>query len=159
RRTSRRPGRAPRRRIRRRARSARRRRRAPRRRRGARPAPPRRPRRRRPTRPDALRRRAPRPRRALPAPRNEPMTRSGTRRRLPLVVALAPTLALALATGAARADTNTADVESARALYHDGRALRDAGDLAGSLAKFKAAHAVLPTPITAIECGRALELV
>jgi hypothetical protein len=46
------------------------------------------------------------------------------------------------------------DLESARELLQAGRALRDKGDLAGALEKFKASHALAHTPITGIELAR-----
>jgi hypothetical protein len=64
--------------------------------------------------------------------------------------------ALASATAVARAGEPTAaDVESALALYKDGKALREKGDLAGALEKLRAAHALVETPITALELGKA----
>jgi hypothetical protein len=60
------------------------------------------------------------------------------------------------ATGSA-ASASTAD--GARALYVEGKALRDAGDLQKSLEKLQAAHALYATPITALEVGRAFALV
>ena len=62
--------------------------------------------------------------------------------------------AVLLAARAAHADPSAADVESAKLQYHDGKELRDKGDLAGALARFKAAFALVPTPITALEVGR-----
>jgi len=59
----------------------------------------------------------------------------------------------ALAQG--RAPT-AADVESAKAAYTEGLELRDKGDDAGALAKFRAAYALVPTPITGLEVGRSL---
>lgn len=59
----------------------------------------------------------------------------------------------------ARADEPTAvDTENALQLFKDGKALREQGDLEGSLAKLRAAHALVETPITALELGRALLL-
>lgn len=68
-------------------------------------------------------------------------------------------MALSLACGVARAEPTAADVESARALYVEGLELRDKGELAESLARFRAAHALAATPITALELGRAESLV
>jgi hypothetical protein len=65
---------------------------------------------------------------------------------------------MALAAPAFAATPSAADVESARALYVRGKQLRDEGDLAGSLESLKAAHALVPTPITALELARALSL-
>ena len=64
--------------------------------------------------------------------------------------ALAATPHVALSQPAAGA----ADLESARELIVKGRELRDKGDLAGALAKFKSAHALAHTPITGIELAR-----
>lgn len=66
-------------------------------------------------------------------------------------------LAPALPSRGARAEATAADLESARDLYKLGKALRDKGDLVGALEKFKAAHALANTPITAVEYGRTLE--
>ncbi|MBS2020549.1 MAG: hypothetical protein JST00_47275 [Deltaproteobacteria bacterium] len=56
---------------------------------------------------------------------------------------------------AARADEPTAaDAETALALYKDGKALREKGELPGALEKLKAAHALVETPITALELGK-----
>ena len=65
--------------------------------------------------------------------------------------------AAALVTGSvqpAYAEPSAADLASARALYKEGRALRERGDLAGALEKFQAAHALGQTPITGIELAR-----
>lgn len=73
--------------------------------------------------------------------------------RRPLAAAV---LALAaLAPGAALAQRSAADIESARQLYNQGIALRDKGDLAGALEKFKAAHALGDTPITGLALCKA----
>jgi hypothetical protein len=71
------------------------------------------------------------------------------------LVALVVGVALAIASPTARAEPSAADVESARALYVEGLELRDGGDLGQSLARFRAAHALAATPITALELGRA----
>ncbi len=73
--------------------------------------------------------------------------------------AAAAVLALLLTNGSAGAAPSPADVESARSLYVLGKELRDQGNLAGSLEHFKAAHALVPTPITALELARAHALV
>jgi hypothetical protein len=68
-------------------------------------------------------------------------------------------LGCALLSGAAGAQTAqpaAADVESAKVAYGEGKALRDNHDLPGALARFKAAYALVPTPITALEVGRTL---
>ncbi len=54
----------------------------------------------------------------------------------------------------AYADPSPADVESAKAQYLEGIALRQKGDEAGALLRFRAAFALVPTPITALEVGR-----
>ncbi len=64
-------------------------------------------------------------------------------------------LALSLLIAApALADPTAADIESGKVAYRDGKTLRDQGDLTGALAKFKAAYAMVPTPITALEVGK-----
>jgi hypothetical protein len=60
---------------------------------------------------------------------------------------------------AAHAEPNAADLETARGLYVEGLQLRDAAKLDVSLARFKAAYALAPTPITGLELGRAHALV
>lgn len=50
---------------------------------------------------------------------------------------------------------SSADMESARALIKQARALRDAGDLPGAAEKFRAAHALGRTPVTGIELAKA----
>jgi hypothetical protein len=62
-----------------------------------------------------------------------------------------------LAAPAVSAQPSTAD--AARALYVEGKALRQSGDLQGSLEKLGAAHALYATPITALELGRGFALV
>ena len=67
------------------------------------------------------------------------------------------TLAIVVvATAAWAGEPTAADVESAKAAFVDGITLREHKDLAGALAKFRAAYALVPTPITGIEVGRAL---
>ncbi len=51
-----------------------------------------------------------------------------------------------------------ADMETARTLFTEGKALRDKGDLPGALDRFRAAHALGRTPITGVELGRTLVL-
>lgn len=78
-----------------------------------------------------------------------------TSSRAPLAAALV--LALALGSGTALAQApqpSAADLESARELYKDAKALRESGDLRGALQKFKQAHAYGQTPVTALELGR-----
>lgn len=56
----------------------------------------------------------------------------------------------------ARADEPSAvDSENALQLFKEGKALRERGDQAGGLEKLRAAHALVATPITALELGRA----
>lgn len=57
-----------------------------------------------------------------------------------------------------RAEPSSADLDTARRLYVEGLELRDAGKLDGSLARFKAAHALAATPITSLELARAYML-
>lgn len=52
------------------------------------------------------------------------------------------------------AQPSAADLESARELYKEGKALRDKGDLKGALERFKAAHAYGQTPVTGLELGK-----
>jgi hypothetical protein len=76
---------------------------------------------------------------------------------LPLAFALVTGLALlpATARGQAPAHVPTAtELETARALYKEGKELRARGDLRGALEKLQAAHALGNTPVTGIELGR-----
>lgn len=59
------------------------------------------------------------------------------------------------ATVAHAQDTNAADRETARIAFADGNKLRDEGNVRGALEKYKAAFALAPTPVTALEVGRA----
>jgi hypothetical protein len=68
---------------------------------------------------------------------------------LPLVLAAAVPFA-----ATAHAEPTAADLASARALFKEGRALREKGDLAKALEKFRAAHALGQTPITGLELAR-----
>jgi hypothetical protein len=69
---------------------------------------------------------------------------------------VAVALVLALASPAvARAAPSAADRESARVAFTAANKLRDAGDVRGALEKYKAAYALAPTPVTALEVGRA----
>ncbi len=61
---------------------------------------------------------------------------------------------LAATTAAHAAEPTAVDAENALQLYKDGKALREKGDLQGALAKFRAAHALVETPLTALELGR-----
>ena len=74
-------------------------------------------------------------------------------------LALAFWLAMAASAPAAWAQPTAGDMETARTLYQEGKQLRDAGDLAGALEKFKAAHALGRTPITGINLAEAYEAV
>ena len=62
---------------------------------------------------------------------------------------------LVLVAAVARADDNAADRETARIAFADGNKLRDEGNVRGALEKYKAAFALAPTPVTALEVGRA----
>jgi hypothetical protein len=65
-------------------------------------------------------------------------------------------LPIVFAAGIARADEpNAADRETARIAFADGNKLRDEGNVRGALEKYKAAFALAPTPVTALEVGRA----
>ena len=66
--------------------------------------------------------------------------------------------AIVLLAFASPAHAQTETLESAKALYVEGKQLRDAGDLPRSLEKLEAAHALYPTAVTALEVGRALAL-
>ena len=52
------------------------------------------------------------------------------------------------------AEPTASDLETARELYKEGRALRDKNDLKAALEKFKGAHALASTPVTGLELGR-----
>lgn len=68
---------------------------------------------------------------------------------LPLVVLLG-------GPAVARADEpSPVDSENALQLFKEGKALRERGDQAAGLEKLRAAHALVATPITALELGRA----
>lgn len=60
-----------------------------------------------------------------------------------------------LAAPALASGPSAADLESARALYKEGRELRAAGHLKEAIDKLKAAHALGRTPVTGIELARA----
>jgi hypothetical protein len=68
------------------------------------------------------------------------------------VLAFAPERVL-FAQPSVRAPT-AQDLETARALYKEGKELRARGDLAGALEKLRAAHALGNTPVTGIELAR-----
>jgi hypothetical protein len=70
-------------------------------------------------------------------------------------------LALLVAASAFAPDAyaqTAADMETARALFHEGKELRAKGDLRGALEKLRAAHAAGRTPITGLELARTHEL-
>src|SRR5258708_4039869 len=72
-----------------------------------------------------------------------------------LVLALAVTLGSPVAL--AQSHTPTAqELETARSLYKEGKALRAGGDLGGALEKLRAAHALGNTPVPGIELARTL---
>lgn len=54
------------------------------------------------------------------------------------------------------AEATPADKASARELMREGRQLRDAGDHDGALRKYRAAYAVVPSPVTGLACAREL---
>jgi hypothetical protein len=64
-------------------------------------------------------------------------------------------LALIATSASVHAEPNAADLESARALFRDANALRDAGQHQAALEKYRAANALGRTPITGYELGRA----
>lgn len=64
-------------------------------------------------------------------------------------------LALSLGSAPARADdASLGDKAAARDLFTDGVALREKGDLAGALVKFKGAYSLWPSATTGLELGR-----
>lgn len=72
--------------------------------------------------------------------------------------AILTTLALAASLGltsAARGEATAADVETARRLYQQGQALAAKGDHQAALEKLRAAHALIKTPIIALELCKA----
>ena len=74
-----------------------------------------------------------------------------------LVTALAPVaMAQAEHGDSTQTEPRPEDVESAKVAFTEGLALRDKGDESGALAKFRAAYALVPTPITGLEVGRSL---
>jgi hypothetical protein len=93
-------------------------------------------------------------------------TRSITRTRwsfssaLVALVALGPLVApparAQQAAETTRAAPTPEDVESAKVAFTEGLALRKKGDEKGALARFRAAYALVPTPITGLEVGRSL---
>jgi hypothetical protein len=86
------------------------------------------------------------------------MTSSNARARIAAIVLACASASATFATFA-RADPPTAaDLETARALVKEGRALRASGDLRGALEKFKAGHALGQTPVTGLELARTHEM-
>jgi hypothetical protein len=73
--------------------------------------------------------------------------------------ALAFSLAFALFAGVAAPRTSLAvtDAETAQALYDQGLALRDAGDVPGSVKVFELAFAKVPSPIIGLDLARGYE--
>jgi hypothetical protein len=70
-------------------------------------------------------------------------------------LALAIVLALGALTASAQPRAPTAqELETARTLYKEGKALRARGDLRGALEKLRAAHALGNTPVTGLELSR-----
>ncbi|MGK4005861.1 hypothetical protein WMF31_24760 [Sorangium sp. So ce1036] len=57
----------------------------------------------------------------------------------------------------ARAEPSAADRDTARALLIEGRKKRDAGDVEGARANFRAAHALMHVPTTGLDLARADE--
>jgi hypothetical protein len=97
--------------------------------------------------------------------RSYPLQKTTTRPRLRRVrvwlLATLATTALIGTVGVSSAPAfaqSAADYATARDLFLEGRNLRDAGKLQDALDKFKAANALVSTPITAIELGRTHEL-
>jgi hypothetical protein len=70
------------------------------------------------------------------------------------LAALAVVIALASAAPAWAAGPSAQDLETARALYKEGKELRAKGDLKGAYVKLLAAHSVGRTPLTGIELAR-----
>lgn len=62
--------------------------------------------------------------------------------------------AVLLSASPVRAAPGEDDILTAKTLIFDARALRDKGDHVAALAKFKAAYALVPTPITGVELGK-----
>jgi hypothetical protein len=74
------------------------------------------------------------------------------------VTLLAPVVNAQSAPPPSTQEPTAADLETARALYKEGKELRAAGDLSGALAKLKAAHQLGHTPITGLELARTYEM-
>lgn len=74
-----------------------------------------------------------------------------------LVASIAPTARAQTQTEPQpKAEPSPEDVESAKVAFAEGLSLREKGDQNGALAKFRAAYALVPTPITGLEVGRSL---
>ena len=67
--------------------------------------------------------------------------------------------AMFMLSSVARAERDPVEVDAARALFKEGKELRQDGDLQRSLEKFRSAHDHYETPITTLELGRAYILV
>src|SRR6185369_4590589 len=90
------------------------------------------------------------PERALAAPRAA--LEDGRMRCLALALAIVIAL---LHVRPARADNTAAASETARALFNEGLALHERGDLDAAIVKLRAAYALRATPVTAFELARA----
>jgi hypothetical protein len=75
------------------------------------------------------------------------------RRRVGIAFAAAISTAM-LGAAAAHAEPTAADRETARTLMQDGRDLRDRGDLANALTRFRAADDIMHVPTTGLEVAR-----
>jgi hypothetical protein len=77
------------------------------------------------------------------------------KRFFPLVLSSLVATSAVLVPSLARADESSAvDAETALQLFKDGKSLREKGELRASLEKFRAAYALVETPLTALELGR-----
>lgn len=70
-------------------------------------------------------------------------------------LALATSLALSSLSVVASAEPTKADIATAKVAIKEARSLREAGNHAAALPKFKAAYALVPTPLTGLELGKA----
>jgi hypothetical protein len=82
--------------------------------------------------------------------------RRGPSRRFSVFAALSILSAISLAAPSAFADPTPEDVATAKALVRTARELRVAGDHSAALDKYRAAYALVPTPITGIELAEEL---
>ncbi len=82
------------------------------------------------------------------------MNRTSFSRRSLKATAVA-TIVLILATSTVTAAPSPSDVASARSLVMEGRTLLDKGDVAAARDKFRAAYALVPTPIIGLDLARA----